>query len=88
VLRNHRLAFLVGVFFCFERTRARNPNKFIVVRVPLYDNPTVMACLLHHQSHNTLVAYAFVIEVVSADFLSNSDFFTEGSLRLSAEETR
>jgi hypothetical protein len=46
VLRSHRLAFLVGVFFCCERTRTRNPNKFIVVSVPLYDNPTGMPHLL------------------------------------------
>ena len=59
MLRSHRLAFLVGVFFCFERTRARNPNKFIVVRVPLYDNPTGIPRLLHHQSRDTLVAYVF-----------------------------
>lgn len=46
MIRSHRLAFLVGVFFCCERTRARNPNKFIVVRVSLYDNPTGMPHLL------------------------------------------
>ena len=59
MLRSHRLAFLVGVFLVFERTRTRNPNKFILVRIPLYDNPTVMARLLHHQSRDALVAYAF-----------------------------
>jgi len=59
VLRSHRLAFLVGLLFCFERTRARDPNKFIVVRVPLYDNPTVMPRFSHRQSRDALVAYAF-----------------------------